>query len=318
MTSRPRRNVVHRLDHAITWCEYSLFLPFLARLPLRLGYRLAAWRGKMNWAFDREWRSIAVGHPYIRGATGRAINQILPDLPASGIEMMTRRRFEGFSREEFEAQLLMKKRVGKLHFMVRGIEGVQQQLARGRGMVLLTPHFDSFILGMVFLGMSGLTVNVMTSDVVENPRVDRCVRRFFFRKYRCMETYLQGGKALHVEQDLRFFYRALLAGESVVILADLPTPTPGDHPMWLRFLGRERSFLSGAFRLARRTGSAVAGFVCRWEGAGNYTVTLGECIPPDGVTHESYQRTYNFLESAIRSNPERWFAADLLQVFENR
>lgn len=310
--------MVRAMNHALTWCEYSLLLPLMGRLPIQLGYRLAVLRGRINWALDREWRSIAVGHRYIRAATERAMNLILPDLPAAAVRSMTRRRFEGFSREEFEAQLLMRRRVAKLHYTVQGIETVQNHLAGGRGMILLTPHFDSFILGMVFLGMSGLRVNVMTSDVVENPRVDRCVRRFFFGKYRGMELYLQGGKAIHVEQNLRFFYRALLAGESIVVLADLPTPKSGDHPVWLRFLGRERSFLSGAFRLARRTGSAVTGFVCRWEGATNYTVTVDECIPPGEVNQTSYQRVYDFFDAAIRSNPERWWAADLLEVFESR
>jgi len=212
----------------------------------------------------------------------------------------------------------MRDRMRELHFSIEGLEGVREELSRGRGMVLLTPHFDSFILGIVCLGMSGLTVNVMTSDVVENPLVDDSVRRFFFNKYRSMELYLRGGKAVHVEKDLSFFYRALLAGECVVVLADLPTPAPGKNRIWLRFLGRERSFLSGAYRLARRTGSAVTGFVCRWEGAGNYTVNFHKCLPPDEVNETSYQQIYTFFDEAIRRSPERWWSADLLGAFEDR
>ena len=277
------RTVRHRLDRLLMRCEYNLLLPFLARLPLRPGYRLAACRGKINWALDREWRSIALGQQYIRTATDRTIKKLLPDLSSAAIRRITRQRFEGFSREEFEAHLLMRERIRELHFSVHGLESVKEQLAQGRGIVMLTPHFDSFILGIVFLGMSGLIVNVMTSDVVENPLVDDSVRRFFFNKYRGMELYLQGGKAVHVEQDLRYFYQALRAGECVIVLADLPTATAKDNRIWLRFLGLERSFLSGAYRLARRTGSALTGFVCRWEGAGNYTVNLYKCVPPGEV-----------------------------------
>jgi lauroyl/myristoyl acyltransferase len=300
------------------WGEYTLFLPLLARLPLRLGYPLAAWRGTLNWVFDREWRSISLGRHYIRAATDQAMKQVLPDLSAAETRKLTRRRFEGNSREEFEASLVIQNRMRELRFSVQGLESMREQLARGRGVVLLSMHFDSFILGIVCLGMSGFVVNVMTSDVVENPLVDGCVRRFFFRKYRGMERYLKGGKAVHVEQNLRFFYQALLNGECVVILADLPTSSDKDHRTWVPFLGRERSFLSGAFRLARRTGSALAGFVCQWEGMDRYVVTLSECMPPEKVTEASYEQVYAFLDAAIRRNPERWWAADLLRTFETR
>jgi len=310
--------IIRLLDRLVLWGEFTLFLPLIARLPLRLGYRLTAWRGRFNWAFDREWRSISIGQRYIRAATDQAIKQIVPDLPATETGRLTRRRFEGNSREEFEAYLLMQGRVRELNFSVLGLESVQKQLARGRGVVLLTMHFDSFILGMVCLGMSGLVVNVMTSDVVENPLVNGCVRRFFFGKYRSMERYLQGGKAVHVEQNMRFFYQALLNGECVVVLADLPASSEKDHPMWMQFLGRERSFLSGAFRLARSTESALAGFVCQWEGGDKYTVTLSECVLPEELNEASYHRVYAFLEAAILHKPERWWAADLLRAFETR
>jgi lauroyl/myristoyl acyltransferase len=144
------------------------------------------------------------------------------------------------------------------------------------------------------------------------------VRHFFSRKYRGMERYLQGGKIVHIEQSLRFFYRALLNGECVVVLADLPASADKGNGIWMRFLGRERSFQPGAFRLARRTGSGLAGFVCQWEGGDKYRVILSECMPPEEVNEASYQRVFAFLETAILSKPERWWAADLLRTFESR
>lgn len=313
-----KKNLVRMVDRAVLWSEFALLLPLLARLPLRLGYLLAKWRGTLNWMFDREWRSISLGQRYIRTATDQAMKQVMPDLSAAEIGRLTLRRFEGNSREEFEACLLMQNRMREMSFSIQGLEGVREQSKRGRGVVLLTMHYDSFIFGIVSLGMSGLVVNVMTSDIVENPLVEGCMRRFFWVKYRSMEKYLQGGKAVHVERDLRFFYRALLNGECVVILADLPTSRNKDHRIWVRFLESERSFLSGAFRLARRTGSALAGFVCQWEGRNRYAVTLSECVPSENVNLESYLQVYAFLEKAILRRPERWLAADLLRTFETR
>lgn len=300
------------------WGEFTLFLPLFARLPLRLGYSLAAWRGTLNWVLDREWRSISIGQRYIRTATDQAMKQIVPDLAATETRRLTRQRFETNSREEFEAHLLMNDRMRELNFSIQGLEDLKEQSVRGRGVVLLTMHFDSFIFGIVYLGMTGLVVNAMSSDIVENPSVSDCVRRFFSRKYRSMERYLNGGKIVHVEQNLRFFYQALLNGECVVVLADLPALSEKDQQMWIQFLGRERSFMSGAFRLARRTESALAGFVCQWEGGNKYTVTLSECVLPTEVNEESYHRVYDFLDAAIRRKPERWWASDILRTFESR
>ena len=170
------------LDRAIMWCDFTLFLPLLARLPLRLGHRLAAWRGTLNWVLDREWRSISIGQRYIRAATDQAMMQIVPDLSPSETRGLTRRRFETNSREEFEAYLLMNDRMRELSFSIHGLEDLREQSVRGRGVVLLTMHFDSFIFGIVYLGMTGLVVNAMSSDIVENPLVNSCVRRFFFKK----------------------------------------------------------------------------------------------------------------------------------------
>jgi len=301
----------------ILWFEFTLFLPLLARLPFRLGYPLAAWRGDLNWVLDREWRSIALGQRYIRAAAKQAMKQIMPGLQDTKITKLTRQRFEGNSREEFETYLIIKDRIEELSFSIHGLKGMLEQSRQGRGVVLLTMHFDSFILGIVFLGMNGLKVNVMTSDVVENPLVNGCVRHFFYMKYRGMERYLNGGRAVHVEQNLKVFYKALLNGECVVVLADLPAKD-NDQRIWMQFLGQERAFLSGAFRLARRTKSAIAGFICQWEGGCKYRVTLSDCIPPEEVNEASYQQVYAFLETAIQNRPERWWASDLLRTFETR
>ncbi len=76
-----KKSLIRLLDRAVLWGEFALFLPLLARLPLRLGYLLAEWRGTLNWILDREWRSISLGQRYIRAATYQAMKQVWPELP---------------------------------------------------------------------------------------------------------------------------------------------------------------------------------------------------------------------------------------------
>ena len=50
-----------RLHHL----DFALFLPYLARLPLPLGYALAGVRGRINALTGRDWRSMGLGFRHI-------------------------------------------------------------------------------------------------------------------------------------------------------------------------------------------------------------------------------------------------------------
>lgn len=54
---------VARLAHR---ADFAWVLPFIARLPLTLGYALSGWRGRFNAASGRDWRSVALGFRHIR------------------------------------------------------------------------------------------------------------------------------------------------------------------------------------------------------------------------------------------------------------
>ncbi|MBK9237097.1 MAG: methyltransferase domain-containing protein [Rhodoferax sp.] len=95
---------------------------------------------------------------------------------------------------------------------------------RNRGLVLLTPHFDSFFLGVAFLARNGAKVNLMSSAVTQQPGVDAAVTRHFSSKYRGLENYLNGGRVLDMETGLRQFYRLLERGETLVVLGIQSNP----------------------------------------------------------------------------------------------
>lgn len=296
--------------------DYGVLLPLCAALPMPLGRNLARLRGLCNFILDLDWRSLALRHRYVRRDTYCAMRQLKPDASPRRAAINTLRRFVHYSREEWEAGLFQYKRRVRALSAASTVEGLAPLLAltrSGRGLVLLTMHFDSFLLGVTLLGLKGLRMHVTTASVVENPRLHPSVQRFFQRKYRGIERYLNGGKMVHIDHDQRHFYRALEQGDVVVVLADLPAVSPRAHATVLPLGGQDRRLTTGAFRLARKTDSAIGAFLCSHVRGNHYRV---QCTMPRQVGLNTpvqvLEPLYAWFDRHLRETPERWWAADLL------
>ncbi len=289
--------------------DFAWLLPWVASLPLGLAYALAQLRGRVNALSGRDWRSVALGFRHIRSQSLVGY-RLLPGA-ASEQERQTWRntRFVVEARDEFEAQLIAAGRVGELacQFVPRIAATVCQQPKRG--LVLLTPHFDSFFLGVAFLARCGAKVNLMSSAVTHDARVDAVVQQHFTQKYRGLEAYLNGGQVLDMESGLRPFYRMLERGEALVLLGDAPV-LPNGVSMTVDFLGAQRVIAGGALRLAQHTHSDLGGYVCRYLGPGRYELEICEIGPANSP--ETVARVYAFFSEQILAQPGLWWAADLL------
>lgn len=299
--------VIQYLHHL----DYAWVLPLLARLPLGAGYLLAALRGEINARLGRDWRSMALGTRHVARQSAAGYCQLYPQATEAELQALVRERFRTESREEFEGQLIAAGRVAELTCQIRPHDFMQTCRQSGRGLVLLTPHFDSFWLGTVFLAQAGCTVNAMTSAVTHDSLVIPAVQQHFFKKYRGMERLLQGGRMLNMEDGLRPFYQMLERGECLVILADAPAPAAGVTAT-PRFLGRRRQLAGGALRLARKTGSDLGAFVCRYVKPGRYLLQGGPVIPAHDP--QAFDTIYGYLSDEIEATPGRWCAADLLPL----
>ncbi len=294
--------LAHRFDFAIV-------LPALARLPIGLGHRLAAWRGALNAMTGRDWRSVALGFRHIRAQTALGYRQLPLHPTDAQVRRWLRERFVVEARDEYEARLVAGGRVPELACDVRPAGALGQLVNRDRGLVLLTPHFESFVLGLTFLARSGAKVSVMSSAVTHDPRVDPAVQRHFTLKYRGLENFLNGGKVVDLELGTRQFYRMLQDRQVLVILGDGPA-LPNGASMEVDFLGARRVLSGGALRMAQRTHSDLGAYICRHVEGKRYELELG----PIGRAEDPSALTaaYRFLSEAILKHPGGWWAADLL------
>ncbi len=306
-----RRTILWPAVRVLHAFDYAIWLPLVGRLPLFAGYALSALRGYLNGLVGRDWRSVGLETRHVARQSAQGYRILLPTTSASELRALVRERFATESREEYEGRLIVAGRVEHLrcHRDPRTLEWLHQR--QGRGLMLLTPHFDSFMLGIAFLGLTGMKINVMTSAITNDPKVDPAVSRHFFRKYRAMERLMNGGQMLDREPGLRPFYQMLARGECLVILADAPA-TPGGALVTPHFLGARRKLAGGALRLAQKTDSDLGAFVCHYECPGRYRLDMGPVHRASDP--QALDAAYAFLSEKIQAAPGRWWAVDLLPL----
>lgn len=311
MTSSARDSLVLKIVRLLHNLDYAQALPLMAKLPLCLGYMLSELRGVINGCIGRDWRSMALGTRHVARHTAEGLRLLKPLASEPELHALVRERFQTESREEFEGRLIAAGRVPELHWAIAPADFLSNCLQqREKGLLLLTPHFDSFMLGIAFLGLAGVKVNVMTSSL-NDPRISAAVQEHFFRKYRGMEDVMNGGRMLDKEKGLRPFYQMLERGECLVILADIPAEAGGVTAS-PQFLGCRRLLSGGALRMARKTGSDIGAFVCRCDKPGNYRVQGGPIVAARDP--QSLDIVYSFLSEEIQATPGKWWASYLLPL----
>lgn len=294
------------------------FLPFAARLPTASAAYSAHKIGIFFKHLDLDWRTAALREHYVSNRTCAAFREIHPEWSQGRLHQALTQRFATSSREELEGHWFETDipRTFRCHFS--GLEAVYEWCRNGKGAVFLTMHYDAPLMGVVQLGLAGVKANLMTSDVVEDPRVDPVIRKYFVRKYTGIGRFLNGGHALHVERSLRSFYTGLRNGTSTIILCDAPTHLL-DDALEVKFLGKRRAVAPGCIRIAEKSGVPVVGFICNYLAPGQYQLKLTPLYFPDatGSHVENAQRIFDFFSSEIIELPDVWWAADQLPNFIN-
>ena len=294
--------------------DYGWLLPAIASLPLRVGYRLAAIRGRLNAWLSRDWRSMSLGRAHIATLSRQAYGLMPTKSSPRSQQAWVQERFMTESRCDFEAYLVDSGQIPKLGHRVNKPATEHGLFATDRrGLVLLTSHFDSFYLGLVLIGthlaQENRRLDVMSSAVFEDPMVHPAITRHLRNKYRGLEQFMGGGKVMHHENGLRQFYDVLGRGGILVVIGDIPA-TQGGASIQVEFLGAKRNLAGGAVRMARKCDSRIGSFTCTHSGGGNYQLDFSQIM--DAKDPAAVQSCYSFLSSKIQASPGKWWAADML------
>ncbi|HHB12157.1 MAG TPA: hypothetical protein ENK62_03040 [Chromatiales bacterium] len=224
--------------------RYRVVFPALAGLPMPLGYGFAGWVGGR----DRRCSdplARAMGHGLARAGV-------------ADVEAALSRFFAMRAREVLDAWWIRKLTTiqGTRLMRLRGESLLEQQRAAGRGVILVMAHYGRLNLLLLALALKGHRLGMLTMDP-DDPDLpmDPTERDFLRAKVTGLHRRI-GGPWVTINDDLRRLYRALEAGETVVMLLDAYSPRfrlALDYP----FLDGTLHVAPGILRVARRTGAAL-------------------------------------------------------------
>jgi lauroyl/myristoyl acyltransferase len=284
----------------------------LKKLPLTVAEHIAILRGRLRYYLDLDWRSSCLGHPFVRQKTFEAFSSMDVDTQCQN---KVKERFVSQSREELEAKLFSCTNSGwprkisyeNLHYLYE----IQKE---GKGIILLTAHFDSSVAGSIFLGNLGFNVNIFYDEIVYDARVPQFFQKFFSSKYSAMQSHYNKGIFIS-KKNIKHIYPRLKEGQIFVWLSDILN-VGGE--IEIEFLHRHFMVPDAALRIALRTGSYVGAYIVKWEESGRYRMIFSKPCLPSALEkpEKALRECYVFLSSSILSCPERWWVADKMLEFK--
>lgn len=183
-----------------------------------------------------------------------------------------------------------------------GREVLQALLARGRGLVLLTPHLGSFEVSAQAYAQEFGSVQPMT--VLYRPARKRLLRE--------LEETARARPALATAPatlaGVRQMLRALKKGQTVGLLPDQVPPQ--GMGVWVPFFGQDAYTMTLAARLVQQTGAAVGLlWTERLPGGRGYLVHAGELpepLPADADEASAARIINRAMEAVILRCPRQY------------
>jgi KDO2-lipid IV(A) lauroyltransferase len=196
---------------------------------------------------------------------------------------------------------------GHIHALLekwRGFENLEQALARGKGVVLVTAHLGSWELGGTLLALRGLPMTVIT---LEEPTSD-------LTRWRDAQRRRLGIKTIAVGPGHDFAFvemiQTLRRNEIVAMLVDRPYAGTGTP---VQFFGRTTEFSTAPALLWQHTDASVLpAFVLqnarhRYVSFADPALSFTRNADARATIVENTQRLAAHFEAIIRQHPEQWF-----------
>ncbi|MBV6456973.1 MAG: Lipid A biosynthesis myristoyltransferase [Fimbriimonadaceae bacterium] len=176
-----------------------------------------------------------------------------------------------------------------------GLEHLDQALAKGKGVILITGHFGNWERLAAFLTARGYELSVVARDA-DQGRTTEIVNTL--RESTGTKVIPRGNAARPIIDRLR-------KNQLVGIL-----PDQNSDEVFIPFFGKPCGTVLGPGVIAERTESPVVPCWCIWKAPGQYHIIVEAPLVPDEqgtVTGEPMMRAINrAIEAIIRRHPEQW------------
>ena len=285
----PPLDVVEVPASSLSRAAVRLLLAVLGRLPSRPQVWLARAVGRLAFALGIR-----------RRLTLEQLGWAFPGLSARQRRAMARRTFQNMARAALEAVVSTKLSQEELAAMVPAEDGraLEQALAGGRGLLIVTAHFTSWELIGEAVTRRGIPINSVVRPLKGAFNAEVVAGRL-----------RSGMKLLPQRNALRATLAALRRKEAVAVLLD--QAVGGKHALFVPFFGRPAATTALVSLAAMHSGAPVLvsvgtrsaeGFRLRVEGP--FPVPSTGDRMRDAWTHTATLTAV--LEGFIRDSPDEW------------
>jgi KDO2-lipid IV(A) lauroyltransferase len=237
-----------------------------------------------------------------RAVVREQLSKAFPEFNATRVEEVARLSYQHLGRTAMETALLPSRSRAEIVGLFEQVEGwsiVEERLARGHGLILVSGHLGNWELGGAYLAARSLPVSAVARHMA-NPLVDR---------YLTSTRVDVGLDVIHDEAAVRRVPRSLRGGGAVAFLVD--QAAIGLASSWVPFFGRLAKMPRGPAVFALRLDAPIVFGAAVRLPSGRFRlsfeavdVELGGNLDADvDAIVAAYTRV---LESYVRKNPEQY------------
>jgi KDO2-lipid IV(A) lauroyltransferase len=200
-----------------------------------------------------------------RAVVVRQLTAAFPDKTADEIEAIARGTYAHLGRTTIETAVLPSysaKQIVDLFEEVNGWSIVEERIARGKGLIVVTGHLGNWELGGAYLAARGLPIDAVARHMA-NPLFDR---------YLTKTREQIGMTVVHDEDAVKRVPRSLRSGRAVAFLFD--QGAVGLASTWVRFFGRYAKTPRGPAVFALRLGTPIVFGAAIRLPSGKYQLTF--------------------------------------------
>jgi KDO2-lipid IV(A) lauroyltransferase len=237
-----------------------------------------------------------------RAVVERQLSAVFPEKSRDEIDRIARASYGHLGRTGIETAVLPSYSAAQIIDLFEDVQGwsiVEERLARGKGLILVTGHLGNWELGGAYLAARGLPIDVVARHM-NNPLFDGYLTRTRQRI---------GMTVVHDEQAVRRVPRSLRSGRAVAFLVD--QGALGLASTWVPFFGRYAKTPRGPAVFALRLNAPVVFGVALRRPSGKYQLTFEPIEVTDTGDREAdvdrIVADYTaVLERWVRSAPEQY------------
>lgn len=280
--------------------KYGFLLPFLAKLPQGIAYRLASLSARFSAAEHAAEKAVII----------EQMQAVFPEQSPDELATWADYFFSLVEREALDTWFFKGCNTQKqidCFIQLEDFQHVTDARRAGRRVIISSGHFGRFWMAGVAMQAQGVSVGTITRDGGETNEHGLPEAEYQYRLKKL--AWLQqcfGGPFLVEGDSARPIYRALHK-HVMGLFIDVPYSGDKNGCLSLPFLGSEARFPLGPAKLAKRAKAMIVPFYVFESRAG----LRAKFYPPIDTEQFNEQQIMtqlvNLLEQQIRAFPEQWW-----------